>query len=315
MRRIWRTTKDGAAFAFPLPHWDPPRESGSRHRGHPGSDGGSSAPDPPGDGHVRAGRRHVDHERLDLGGGRRPRHRRECHPVRDRARGPGLGRLHPDRQQDRRPLRTQARVHPGSARLRDRRPGDGPVPDRAADLHLLGRDRWPRRVAPAARDAVAHPRQLRRGSPEGDVCPGRRLGCDRGGRRSADRRLHHHVPVVSRRVPARGRRHRDRVGRQPAGQGRAVHRAAPDRPGRRRPVGPRDGRPGAGHPRLAGGRRGRRPAPGDRRDLARRVRLLAGPPEARGQADAHRPGSVQVQAVQVRDLRRSCSRTSRSVAR
>ena len=56
------------------------------------------------------------------------------------------------------------------------------VPDRAADLHLLGGHRWPRRVAPAAGDAVAHPRQLRRGGPEGDLRPGRRRGGDRGGR-------------------------------------------------------------------------------------------------------------------------------------
>ena len=88
----------------------------------------------------------------------------------------------------------------------------------AADLHLLGGHRRPRRVAPAARDAVAHPRQLRGGGPEGDLRPGRRRGGDRGGRRTADRRLHHDLPVVPRRVPARGRRHRDRAGGQPAGQ-------------------------------------------------------------------------------------------------
>ena len=260
-------------------------------------------PDPAGDGHVRPGRRHVDHECLDLGGRRRPRHRRECHPVRDRARGPGLGGLHPDRQQDRRPVRTQAGLHHRSARLHGRRPGDGPLPDRAADLHLLGGDRWPRRVAPAAGDAVAHPRQLRRGGPEGDLRPGRGRGGDRGGRRTADRWLHHDLPVVSRRVPARGRRHRDRAGGQPARPRRAVHRAAGDRPRRRGPVGPRHGRTRAQHPRLAGGGRSGRPAHGDRRGLARRLRLVAGAPEARREADAHRPGSVQVHAVQVRDLR------------
>ncbi len=36
-------------------------------------------------------------------------------------------------------------------------------------------------------------------------------------------------------------------------------------------VGPRHGRPGAGHPRVAGGRRSRRPAPRDRRDLPCRL--------------------------------------------
>ena len=245
----------------------------------------------------------------------RPRHRRERHPVRDRARGAGLGRVHPHRQQDRRPVRTQARVHPGSARLRDRRPGDGPVPDRAADLHLLGGDRWPRRVAPAARHAVAHPRQLRGSRPEGDLRAGRRLGGDRGGRRAADRRVHHDVPVVSRRVPARGRRHRDRPGRQPARPRRAVYRAARDRPRRRAPVGPRDGRPGAGHPRLAGRRRGGRPAPGDRRDLARRASPGGW---SAASARASRPSSIRVCSrprCSGSGSRASCSRTSRSVAR
>ena len=61
--------------------------------------------------------------------------------------------------------------------------------------------------------------------PEGDLRPGRGRGGDRGGDRTADRRVHHHLPVVSRRVPARGRRHRDRAAGQPAGPGRAVHRA------------------------------------------------------------------------------------------
>ena len=153
-------------------------------------------------------------------------HRRECDPVRDRPRGPCLGGVHPDRQQDRRPLRTQACIHRGSARIRGRRSGDGPVPERRADLHLLGGHRWPRRVAPAAGDAVADPRQLRGSRPEGDIRTGRCRGGDRGGRRPADRRLHHHIPVVPRRVRARGRRHRDRVAGQPAGQGRALHRAA-----------------------------------------------------------------------------------------
>ena len=42
---------------------------------------------------------------------------------------------------------------------------------------------------------------------------------------------------------------------------------------------------------------------GDRRDLARRARLLAGAPEARGEADADRSGPVHVRAVPVGDLR------------
>ena len=40
-------------------------------------------------------------------------------------------------------------------------PGDGPRPGPDRDHHLLGDGRWARRVAPAARHAVPHPRQLR----------------------------------------------------------------------------------------------------------------------------------------------------------
>ena len=58
----------------------------------------------------------------------------------------------------------------------------------------------------------------------------------------------------SRRVRAGGRRHRDRPGRRVSlVQGRPVHGPAPHRPRRRGPVGLRHGRPGAGHPRVAGG--------------------------------------------------------------
>ena len=85
----------------------------------PGGDPDRSTPsDPAGDGDVRARRRHVAHERVDLGGGRGSRHDRQRRPVRDRARGAGLGRLHPDRQQGRRPHRPQAGLRPGPARLR-----------------------------------------------------------------------------------------------------------------------------------------------------------------------------------------------------
>ena len=97
------------------------------------------------------------------------------------------------------------------ARLRARRAGDdaGAEPDR--DHHLLGDHRRARRVAAAAGDAVADPRQLRgRGAEEG-LRAGRRRGRDRGRRRAAARRLHHDLPVVARRVRARGRRHRDRA--------------------------------------------------------------------------------------------------------
>ena len=191
----------------------------------------------------------------------------------------------------------------GLHRVCHRCPGDGPGPERDRDLHLLGDDRWARRVIAVAGDAVVDPRQLRRRRPEGDLRPGGGRGGDRRGDRTAHRRLHHDLPVLPRGVPARGRRHRDRPAGQPARARRAVHGSTRDRPRRCRPLGPGHGRPRAGHPRVAGGWRGRRPAPGDRRDLARRARLLAGAPEARRQADADRSRPVQVDAVQVGDLR------------
>ena len=75
---------------------------------------------------------------------------------------------------------------------------------------------------------------------------------------------------------------------------------------RRDPVHPRHGRPGARHPGLAGGRRGGRCDPGDRRDRVRRVGLLAPATQASGAADAARPGSVQVQALHAWGSPSSC---------
>ena len=57
--------------------------------------------DPPRDGDVRARRRHVADERLDLGRREGPRHDRERRAVGDRARGARVGGVHPDRQQGR----------------------------------------------------------------------------------------------------------------------------------------------------------------------------------------------------------------------
>ena len=54
----------------------------------------------------------------------------------------------------------------------------------------------------------------------------------------------------------------DRAVRHQAGPRRALHRAPGDRPRRLGPVGRRDGRPGARHPGVAGGRRVRRRAAG-----------------------------------------------------
>ena len=68
---------------------------------------------------------------------------------------------------------------------------------------------------------------------------------------------------------------------QPARPRGAVHGIARGRRRGRRPVRPGHGRPRPGHPRVAGGRRGRRPAVRHRRGLARPVRLVARAAEAR----------------------------------
>ena len=182
-----------------------------------------------GGGDVRARRRHVADERVDLGGRQRSRHDGQRRPERDRARGAGLRRVHPDQQQDRRPVRAQAGVRGGSAGVRDRRPGDDPRPELDGDHHLLGDHRRPRRVAPAARDAVADPWQLRGRGAEEDLCARRRGGCDRGRGRAAARRLRHHLPVLACRLPAGGRRHRGRAVADRARQGRPVHGRPADR--------------------------------------------------------------------------------------
>ena len=56
------------------------------------------------------------------------------------------------------------------------------------------------RVAAAARDAVADPRQLRGGGPQEGLRAGRRVGRDRRRGRAAARRLRHDLPVVAGRV-------------------------------------------------------------------------------------------------------------------
>ena len=115
--------------------------------------------------------------------------------------------------------------------------------------------RGPRGVAAAAGDAVAHPRQLRRGGSEEGLCPRRGRRRDRRRRGTAARRLHHHDDVVARRVPARGRRHRRRAVRHQTRRRCALYGTA-----RRRHRGcgslrPRHGRHRARHPGLAGRRR------------------------------------------------------------
>ena len=218
-----------------------------------------------GSGDVRARRRHVADERLDLGGGRGSRHDGERRPVRDRARGAGLRRVHPDQQQGGRPHRPQAGVRAGVARLRDRRPGDDPGPEPDGDHRLLGDRGRARCVVAAACDAVPHPRQLRRRRPEEDLRPGGGRGRDRGRGRATARRVRHDVPVVAGRVPPRGRDHRGGARQHQDGPRRGLHRTPPHRPGRRGSVRRGHGRCRPGHPGLAGGRRIRRSAHRGRR--------------------------------------------------
>ena len=92
-----------------------------------------------GDGDVRAGDRHVDDERVDLGRGRGSRHDGERRPVGDRARGAGLRRVHPDQQQSRGPHRPQTGLRLGSARLRRRRVDDGAHPEPGSRSSSSGR--------------------------------------------------------------------------------------------------------------------------------------------------------------------------------
>ena len=183
------------------------------------------------------------------------------------------------------------------------------------DHHLLGGHRRARRVAAAAVHAVAHPRQLPgRGAEEG-LRHGRRRRGDRRRGRTAAGWLHHHLPVLAGRVRPRSGDHRGRAVRHQAGPRRPLHRATEDRPRRRRPVRRGHGRPRARHPGLAGGRRSRRRAARGRCGRDGGFALLAGPPATRAQADADRPGPVQVPALPVRHLRSRCSSRSRSAAR
>ena len=146
-----------------------------------------------------------------------------------------------------------------------RRVGDDPGTGPDRHRGLLGDHRRPGRLPAAARDAVAGARELRGRRAAQGVRAGRRRGGHRGRRRPPARRLHHDVPVLARRVRDGGGDHRSRALRDPAGQGRAVHRPAHGRRGRRAALGAGHGRTGAEHPGVAGGRRVRPAADGRRR--------------------------------------------------
>ena len=258
--------------------------------------------DPARDGDVRARGRHVADERVDLGGRPRSRHDGERGSVGDRARGARLGRVHPHRQQGRRSDRPQARVHHRAARLRDRRALDDALAEPAPDRDLLGGRRRPRRVAAAAVDAVAHPRELRGRDAAAGLRARGRGGGDRGRRRAARGRLHHDLPLLAGRVRRRGRDHRDRAPRQPARARRSLHGRPSGRRRRRDPLGGRHGRSRARDPRLGKGRRGGGRAPRRRRHRPRLARVVAPQAQARRQAGADRRGSLQVEVLPPRDL-------------
>ena len=268
-----------------------------------------------GGGDVRARRRHLPDERVDLRGGRGSRHEGERSPGRDRARGPGLRRLHPHQQQARRPVRAQEGVRAGPAGVCARGAGDDPRPEPGGDHRLLGDHRRSGRLAAAARHAVARPWQLRGGGTEEDLCAHRSGSRHRRRGRTAARGLRHHLPVLARRVPAGGRRHRGGALADRARQGHPLHGRAAGRRRRRGPVRGGDGRRGAGHPGVAGGRRLRRAADRDRRARALGALPLARAAPSRREGDGARSEPVPAPALQDRSHRARCCRTSRSAGR
>ena len=280
-----------------------PRDRCRRHRRSPGGSREPPAVARARGGDVRARRGHVADERVDRGGGRGPRYDGQLGSERDRARGPGLRGVHPDQQQGRGPLRAQAGVRGRSAGLRDRRPGDDPRPEPDGDHRVLGDHRRPRRVAAAPGDAVPDPRQLRGRGTEEDVCAHRRGGRDRRRGGAVARRLRHDLPVLARRLPVRGRRHRGRALADRAPRGCPLHRPAAGRRGGCGPVRRGDGRRGARHPGVAGGRRLRRAAHRERRGRAVGARPLARAAPSRREGDPARSGPVPAPALHGRHHR------------
>ena len=82
-------------------------DRGNRRRRSGGGPAEPAVGDPAGHGDVRAGRRHLADERVDRRGGAGPGHHGQRRAVGDRVGGAGVGRVHPDRQQGRRPDRPQ----------------------------------------------------------------------------------------------------------------------------------------------------------------------------------------------------------------
>ena len=158
---------------------------------------------------------------------------------------------------------------------------------------LLGDRRGHRRVAAAACDAVADPRQLRGQRAEEGLRHGRRGGGGRCRGGTTARWVHHHLPLVAGRLRARGRHDRGRAVRDQARQGRPLHRAAAGRHRRIDPVRRRHGRSGPRDPGVAGGRRPRRRADARRRGGTRRTRRTGCGDASAREGDPARPGPVR----------------------
>ena len=75
--------------------------------------------------------------------------------------------------------------------------------------------------------AVARPRQLRWRRAHASVRPGRRRGSHRHRRRTPAGRVHHHLSLMARGLPPRGRLDRDRAVRHSPGARRAVYGTTP----------------------------------------------------------------------------------------
>ena len=172
--------------------------------------------------------------------------------------------------------------------------GDDPGPEPDGDHHLLGDHRRPGRVVAAAGHAVAHPRELRRRRPEEDLCPGGGRGRDRRRRRATARRVRHDLPVVAGRVRPRGRDHRGRARQHQDGPGRGLHGTSPHRPGRRVAL-PSSGMGGVVLGILVWQEGGEFVGALIAVGVVGLVcaGVLAGAPQAPGEADVDRPGPVR----------------------
>ncbi len=182
--------------------------------------------------------------------------------------------------------------------------------ERDRDRRLLGDHRRARGVAAAARDAVPDPRELRGRCSDEDVRAGRGCCRDRCRRGAVARRLRDHLPLLAGRLRARGRRDRDR-----AVPDQACPRRGRTRGRARSTSSARSSRSSAWAASCSAFSSGRKAATyvgllmaigADRADAAR---VLARAPQASGEADAARPGPVQVPALHDRGSRGSCCRT------